>query len=351
MIFSIQFASLDFNSPEEIKYKYMLGGFDEDWIYSGNRRFITYTNLDPGEYVFNVQAANSDGIWSENTAKVFIKIDPPFWKTWWAYTLYVIFILTGLALIRNYEIKKRARKVRERLRKQKEEAEMREIKLKAESAEIKAKALEQEKEIEKQKIRNRISRDLHDEIGSNLSSISLMSELIQMDEKIDPKSSEKLKQINLVAKSSTQAIRDIVWLTNPSSDNVKELIVKMKEVADNTSGKFHLNFDYPKNPDNINLPPEIKRNIFFIYKEALNNIVKHAEASQVDIRFEFRDEKIFLLVKDNGKGFNISEGNTGNGLKNIRSRANEINAELRFGSTPGNGTWLELSVNITQKRD
>lgn len=342
--FSFQFTSLDYNAPEMNQYAYFMEGFDEDWIYSGKRRFVTYTNLDPGEYVFQVKATNSDGMWSEKTAKIYITINPPFWATWWAYAIYVIAFLSGLAFIRATEIKRRQRKTEEKLRREREEARLRE-------AELKAKNIEQEKEIEKQKIRNRIAQDLHDEIGSNLSSISLMSELIQKDEKTDPDTSEKLKRIHKVAIGSTQSIRDIVWLTNPSSDSLKDLISKMKEVADNTLGKFNLSFDYPKDLADINLLPETKRNIFFIYKEALNNIVKHAEAKSVEIKFDVLDGNIFLLLKDDGKGFNTSSSFGGNGLKNIRSRAKEINADLKFESSLGSGTILELSANITQTRD
>jgi signal transduction histidine kinase/ligand-binding sensor domain-containing protein len=342
--FSFEFTSLDYNAPEENEYAYYLEGFDEEWIYSGKRRFVTYTNLDPGEYVFQVKATNSDGLWNEQPAKIFIVINPPFWATWWAYTIYAIAFIGGLYLIRATEIKRRKKKEDERLRRQKEEAQLRE-------AELKAKNIEQEKEIEKQKIRNRIAQDLHDEIGSNLSSISLMSELIQNDEKINQEASEKIKRIHKVAKGSTQAMRDIVWLTNPASDSLKDLIAKMKEVADNILGKFNLNFDYPKVVSDINLLPETKRNIFFIYKEALNNIVKHAEAKSVEINFQIEDGTIFLSIKDDGKGFNAAASESGNGLKNIKSRAKEINADLRFESHPGKGTFLELTAHITQVRD
>jgi signal transduction histidine kinase len=228
---------------------------------------------------------------------------------------------------------------------------MREMKLKAEAAELKVKAVEHQKEIEKQRIRNKIAQDLHDEIGSNLSSISLMSELIQKNEKIDQEASDKIKRIHKVAKGSTQAMRDIVWLTNPSSDSLRDLIVKMREVADNTLGKFNLNFVYPKDIADINLLPEIKRNIFFVYKETLNNIVKHAEAKSVEIRFEIEASQIFLSIKDDGKGFDTSLSFGGNGLKNIKSRAKEISADLKFESSSGKGTRIELTANITQMRD
>ncbi|MDZ7625549.1 MAG: two-component regulator propeller domain-containing protein [Ignavibacteriaceae bacterium] len=342
--FSFQFTSLDYNAPEMNQYAYHMEGFDQDWIYSGKRRFVTYTNLDPGEYVFEVKATNSDGMWSNQTAKIFIIINPPFWATWWAYIIYAMAFIGGLAFIRATELSRRRKKEEERLRREREDARLRE-------AELKAKNIEQEKEIEKQKIRNRIAQDLHDEIGSNLSSISLMSELIQKDENTNPETSEKLKRIHKVAKGSTQSIRDIVWLTNPSSDSLKDLISKMKEVADNTLGKFNLSFDYPKDLPDINLLPETKRNIFFIYKEALNNIVKHAEAKRVEIRFEIEPQTIFLSIRDDGKGFSTTGSFGGNGLKNIRSRAKEINADLKFESRPGSGTILELSANITQTRD
>jgi signal transduction histidine kinase len=342
--FSFEFTSLDFNASEMNQYTYFMEGFDEDWIYNGKRRFVTYTNLDPGKYVFQVKATNSDGLWNDEAAKIFIVINPPFWKTWWAYTIYFISLVGLLYFIRYTDLKRRKKKEEDRLRREREEARLRE-------AELKAKNIEQEKEIEKQKIRNRIAQDLHDEIGSNLSSISLMSELMQNDEKINAEASEKIKRIHKVAKGSTQAMRDIVWLTNPSSDSLKDLIAKMKEVADNTLGKFNLNFDYPKDVSEIDLLPETKRNLFFIYKETLNNIVKHAEAKNVDIKLVIEKSSILLSIKDNGKGFNALENFGGNGLKNIRSRANEINADLKFASNPGKGTFLELTFNITQMRD
>lgn len=343
-VISFSFASLDFISPSKNQYAYMLEGFDNDWVYVGNNREVTYTNLNSGDYIFKVKATNSDGVWNETGAQIKLTIRPPFWATWWAYTIYFISLIAVLYFIRYTELKRRIKKEEDRLRREREEARLRE-------AELKAKNITQEKEIEKQKIRNRIAQDLHDEIGSNLSSISLMSELIQNDEKINAEASEKIKRIHKVAKDSTQSIRDIVWLTNPSSDSVKDLIAKMQEVADNVLGKFNLNFDYPKEISDINLPPETKRNLFFIYKETLNNIVKHAEAKNVDIKLQVEKGSILLSIKDDGTGFNALENFGGNGLKNIRSRVNEINADLKFESNPGKGTILELIVNITQMRD
>jgi signal transduction histidine kinase len=342
--FSFQFASLDFNAPENIQYAYMLEGFDKNWINSGTRRFVTYTNLDAGEYVFKIKATNSDGVWNENGTRLAIIISPPFWATWWAYTIYFILLMCLLYFIRYTELKRRRKKEEERLRREREAALLREAKLKAI-------AIEQEKEIEKQKIRNRIARDLHDEIGSNLSSISLMSELIQKDGKINTEVFEKIKRIQKVAKGSSQAMRDIVWLTNPSSDNIRDLVSKMNEVANDMLGGLTWQFDFPKNILDINLVPEIKRNIFFIYKESLNNIVKHANAKNVLIELITTTDNISMIIKDDGRGFNQHSNYSGNGLKNLNSRANEINATIKIESVINNGTKIELNINITQVRD
>ncbi|MFQ5797448.1 MAG: ATP-binding protein, partial [Bacteroidota bacterium] len=103
-VFSFEFAALDYNAPEKNQNAYMMEGFDEDWIYSGTRRFATYTNLDPGEYVFRVRGSNNDGIWNEEGTSVRIIITPPWWQTWWAYTVYVILIVAVLYGIRRFEV-------------------------------------------------------------------------------------------------------------------------------------------------------------------------------------------------------------------------------------------------------
>lgn len=346
-VFSFQFAALDFNSPQSNKYSYKMEGFDNDWIYSNSRRFVTYTNLDPGEYIFKVKATNSDGMWNENIATLKVIITPPIWATWYAYSFYIVMFISALLLIRRYELEKRAKKVRERLHKQKAEAEIREMKLKTESAELKAITLEQEKEIEKQKIRNRIARDLHDEIGSNLSSISLLSRMLKDEIKSDGSIADSLSRIESTAKSSVMSIRDIVWFINPSSDSLQDLILKMKEAAENLlKGKeFYFNHSMPDR--DIKITPEIKRAIYLIHKETLNNIVKHSEADKINISISVDDNKLRLVVSDNGKGYDINTVKKGNGVNNIKSRAAEINADLEMLSNPGSGSTVELNLRIT----
>jgi len=103
-VFSFEFAALDYNSPQSIQYAYMMEGFDEDWIESGSRRFVTYTNLSPGKYKFKVKATNADGIWNENATELAVIINSPWWATGWAYALYVLVIIAGLYTIRRFEL-------------------------------------------------------------------------------------------------------------------------------------------------------------------------------------------------------------------------------------------------------
>lgn len=346
-VFSFQFAALDFNSPKSNQYAYKMEGFDNEWIYSNSRRFVTYTNLDPGEYIFKVKATNSDGIWNENITSLKVIITPPIWATWYAYTFYALVFIGVLLYIRKYELEKRAKKVSERLRKQKAEAEIREMKLKAEAAELKAITLEQEKEIEKQKIRNRIARDLHDEIGSNLSSISLLSRMLKDELNTDDKTIDSLSRIESTAKNSVTSIRDIVWFINPSSDSLRDLILKMKEATENLlKGKeFCFNQSIPE--EDIKITPEVKRAIYLIHKETLNNIVKHSGADNVTISITVEDNRFNLVISDNGKGYDVNAIKKGNGLNNIKSRASEINADLAMLSSPGSGSTIELNLRIT----
>ncbi|MDP2362471.1 MAG: ATP-binding protein, partial [Ignavibacteria bacterium] len=103
-VFSLQFAALDYNSSNTIHYAYKMEGFDKDWIYSGSRRFVTYTNLNSGSYLFKVKATNSDGVWSDKVKEILIVIEPPWWRTIWAYVLYLVIIFVGLILIRRTEL-------------------------------------------------------------------------------------------------------------------------------------------------------------------------------------------------------------------------------------------------------
>ncbi|HKI78036.1 MAG TPA: two-component regulator propeller domain-containing protein [Ignavibacteriaceae bacterium] len=351
--FTIEFAGLDFTNPEKNKYAFILKGFDNEWNYSGNRRIASYTNVDPGEYVFSVKGANNDGVWNEKEATIKIIILPPFYNTWWAHITYILLFFCALLFVRHYELKKRKRREAEVLKEEKDKSKLREAQLRAEKAELMAKAFESEKEIEKQNIRTKIASDLHDEIGSNLSSIGLLSSILIDDSKSgkikkinDLESINKLLDINSAAKSSAESIRDIVWFTNPMTDQLNSLVTRMTETAAMMLRTFNHNIVPLESSFTERINPDIKRNIYLIFKETLNNIIKHSKAEKVKIFIDKEQGNFILLIEDNGIGFDELSVKKGNGLKNLKTRSKQINGELKIFSTLGKGTRITLKVPL-----
>ncbi|HSL89355.1 MAG TPA: two-component regulator propeller domain-containing protein [Ignavibacteriaceae bacterium] len=348
---SFEFAPLNYSDPSKVVCEYKLEGVDEDWLKDGGRRFANYTDLPPGKYKFIVRILDVENNAAISFASIVVNISPPIWATWYAYALYITVFIGALLFIRKYEMEKRAKKAREQLRKNKEDTAMRELKLQTEAAEFKARTVEQEKEIEKQKIRNRIARDLHDEIGSNLSSISLLSRMLKDELKSDGELSQNLSRIESTAKNSVTSIRDIVWFINPSSDSLIDLIRKMNETSENLLKETECFFHHNIPDTDKKISPEIKRGIYLIFKETLNNISKHSGADKVNINVNVDNNEFYLTIDDNGKGFNVNETYNGNGINNIKSRADELSATLTIQSEIGKGSGLVLKLQMAQTRD
>ena len=343
---SFEFAALEFTNPSRNKYAYMLEGFDKNWNYIGNRQYASYTNLDPGDYTFKVKASNNDGLWSDNIAALTLIISPPFYQTWWAFSIYGLVVVFVFYSVRKYELNKRLKIEEENLRQEREQAKLNEIQLRAEAAEYKAKVIETEKEVEKQQIRNRIATDLHDEIGSNLSSIMLLTSLLNNNIKSNDAANSYTGNIYNAAKISAEAIRDIVWFINPSSDNVGRLISRMNETANTMLKGLNYTLNHTKLENIDKLTPEIKRNLFLSYKEILNNIIKHSNAKNVEINIWEEMNILNLKIKDDGIGFNENAVNLGNGLINIRTRVNKIGGSIEINSKDNEGTEILIVVEM-----
>jgi len=305
-VFSFTFAALNFVHPENNKYAYKLDGFDKDWNYTdASKRFANYTNLDAGEYIFMVKGSNNDGVWNETPTTLHLIITPPYWKTWW-FRLLVILSLAGIiyALVRN-----RLNQI---------------LKL--------------------QRIRNKIASDLHDDVGSTLSSISIFSELAkQQSKEVTP----LLNQIGENARNMLDTMADIVWTINPENDNFEKIILRMRSFAYNLLGAKNIafEFDADESISKLKLPMEVRKNLFLIFKEAANNMAKYSEASRALFSIKYSNHQIKFLIRDNGKGFDEATVAKGNGLKNMKRRAKEIGAQLLIESGIGDGTTIQLTIN------
>ncbi len=346
-IFSISFAALDFTRPEQNRYAYILEGLHNEWIDLGNRHQISFTGLSPGSYRLRVKAANSAGVWNETGISLKLIITPPFWRSNWAYLLYVILLGAALLAYRQYDRRKQERETAEKIRQAREAADLREAQLRAEAAESRTKALQAAQETEKQQIRMRIASDLHDEIGSNLSSIALISNLLQKTPDLSADVQEAFQDVNRAARDSTEAIRDIVWFINPKSDSIGDLITRMKETARTMLQQIDYDFNDAVGETAQKLPPEAKRNIYLIFKEILNNIIRHARAKQVNITVAAKGDLLTVSIQDDGIGFAPASDSSGNGLQNMRYRAEQIGGKIRIDSSPGKGAQLHFSLKIT----
>lgn len=320
-VITFEFAALEYTAPKLNTYKYMLEGFNHEWVYPGRAREATFTNLDPGEYTFRVKGANSDGVWGTDEASIKIIILPPYYMTWWFKTAVILFVLIIVGLTIRYFI---MRKVKEKIIKSEHEA-----------------AMERE--------RLRIARDLHDDIGSRLTELRMISEMVSKKDLHDPDVKQKLKELSSASENVISTFGEIVWSLNPKNDSFEELVEFLSQQSTDFLSKADIRcrLELPDSLPNYMVSSEIRHNLIFTIKELMNNIVKHAEASIVQIALEINEVELVFEVKDNGIGFNINNTRKyGNGLNNIKSRIESIGCTISIESKIDHGTLTRISIPV-----
>ena len=305
------FAGSSFFNEKKITYKYMLEGYDDNWSEPVTTNAVNYASLAPGEYTFKVLAANARGIWSSSPATFKFEIVLPFYRRPWFIFAAIAIVATLLYLFR-------------------------------------IDRLQHQYKVEK--IRLRIARDLHDDIGSALGSINLMSETAHRRLEKSKSSTEvatMFTRIGHSAQTTLESMDDIIWSINPEKDKVGDLVVRMREFAIPLLEAKEIAFDFKVNAEDYKkLPMNLRKNIFLIFKEAIFNIIKHADCTQVSIRTEIKNNRFCLSVKDNGKGFNLDHHTERNGLRNMKKRSELIGGKLRIDSMRDKGTTLEFQCLI-----
>jgi ligand-binding sensor domain-containing protein len=299
------YTTLSFRAPERNQFKYMLEGVNRDWVDAGTRRVAVYHNLGPGTYRFRVIASNSNGIWNEEGAVAEIILLPQIWQTSW----FRVGTACGVGLM-FFGI--------HRFR------------------------LGRYREIER--LRLRLAADLHDDVGSNLSTISLLSRRAQKQHAQGQPSNEDLTAINRIAGQTANSVREIVWFINPEYDTMQDLVIRMKEAAGSILSGIDWDFQSPPADLSQKLTLQVRQNLFLLYKEALTNAARHSQATRVDINIQNNGDGWKLSVRDNGAGFDPDASHSGNGLKNLRLRAVKLNGELAVESGPGQGTTVIFST-------
>jgi len=344
--FTLDFVALNYTESQKNQYAYQLKGVDPNWVYCGTRRSASYTNIPPGKYRFQVKASNNDGVWNEQGASIRVIITPPWWRTVWAYASYaLLFVASVLGTIR-FEVNRHRKRVEAKLREEQERRRLEEAEHRAVVAELQARAVEAEKEIEKEQMRSRIAGDLHDEIGSNLSTIAIVGQIAA--DKLQAADTEKrrLQEIPRLARQTAESMRDIIWFINPENDSMDKLIVKMRQTANLMLEQMDFTFDTPAAEISFAADVNFRRNLYLIYKECLQNIIKHAQATKVEIEISEGADCFQFRVSDNGIGFDVAREYAGNGLKNFVRRGVEMGASIEITSSKGHGTSIFLDAKI-----
>lgn len=304
---SIEFALLSYTNPQENMYSWKLQGYEQNWNTSKNN-IATYANIKPGTYTLLVKAVNSSGEWSD-AIQLTIKIKAPFYKTWWFLAL---LFLTLSALI-YYLLQLRIKRFKE-----------------------------------KYELRNRIATDLHDEIGSTITSINILSNVSQQAmEKAPEQAKEMMEQIAAQSKQIQQNMSDIVWSIRPDNEKMENLLVRMKEYTAQTLEPLQIktSFHHNRQFTDTSLALQYRKEVLLIFKEAINNIARHANAFEVNINIHQTKNSIRLSITDNGQW--KSNGNsTGTGTRSMQQRAAAIGGTLTI-EKKENGTVILLNIPIT----
>ena len=333
--FSFEFAALSYSSTDKNQYMYKLEGLEKDWVSAGSRRVAYYTNVPAGAYVFRVKGSNNDGLWNDKGASVAVMVAPPPWRTWWAYAVYVLALAAAVFGWRRYEITKIRRKERD-------QAAIREAHLQAEMA-------EQQKELEKQQTRMQIARDLHDEVGSTLSGITFFAQAMSEGERSELNGAKKF--LSLITESSLhakEAMNDIIWSIDPANDSWGTIIAKLQRYASDlfeSKGIAHT-IEMPPAEVAVDIDPRRRRNFWLLFKEIITNAAKHSKCTEVRVQLAVDGPQVRLTVEDNGVGFDPEKPATGQGLKNIKSRASLLDARVDVRTAPGSGTRWDVAFTV-----
>ena len=299
----IGFSSYSFFDPRKITYDYTLyKGGDTVWNTIEGKPELTLSELSSGEYQLLVRAGNGFGDYSKQVTAFSIVVIPPFWQTWW----FRILIMTVIGFV-FYGIYRYRLQQLNRL----------------------------------QKIRNNIASDLHDDIGSTLNSISIYSEVAKQQA---GKEIPALDLIGINSRKIIESMSDIVWTINPENDSFEKIIVRMRSFAYQLlkAKKVEYTFEADEKLNSIALPMQVRKNFYLVFKEAITNLIKYSGATRVSILLTEENKAIVLQIRDNGRGIPINAETQGNGLMNMKRRAEEINANLNIRSADGEGTGIEL---------
>jgi signal transduction histidine kinase len=324
-----RYTGLSFIASDNIRFKHRLAGWEKEWVDAGTKRSVNYNYLPPDDYEFEVMACNTDGVWSVQSARVAFTLLPWFWQTLWFRLLAGLAVVAGAAGAVWFETRRRMH--------------------------LKLEKLERQRAVEHE--RSRIARDIHDDLGSNLTQITMLSDPGRRPPGEAGADVQSMDQIHHTAREITRAMDEIVWAVDPHHDTVDSLVSYLEQYAmdflriANIRCRLDSPLDLPGEP----LSAEARHNLFLAFKEVLNNILKHAAATEVLISFESTPQGFRIVVADNGRGMDPARNaganpddalhpGSGNGLSNMQQRLAKAGGSCEITSVPGQGTRVTFSL-------
>lgn len=329
----LRYTALSFAGPDKVRFKYKLEGLEVAWVDAGTKRLAQYSYLRPGTYTFRVIACNNDEVWNDAGAALTFTVLPKVWQTGWFRAVVLVLGAGAVAAGAMWPARQRVRRRLEQLERQR--------------------ALERE--------RSRIARDIHDDLGASLTRITLLSQSARAELDDRQAAAADVDQIYSTARELTRAMDEIVWAVNPQHDTLDSLVAYLGRFAQSflSTAGIRCRLDVPLQLPAWALTAEIRHNVFLAFKEALNNVAKHAQASEVRISLELRPDGFMLVVTDNGRGFkwnprkgqptpaaDDSRSAAGNGLVNMQKRLEEVGGCCGWDTAPGEGTRAKLVVVV-----
>jgi len=305
---SFTFTGISFKDEHHIKYSYKLDGLDKNWSDPRPEYTITYSRVPPGNYTFKVKALSANGIWSIQPATFTFTIAQPFYTQWWFIALVIITVYAIVYSVYRYRINQL---------------------------------------LEIQKIRQSISKDLHDDIGATVSSINILANMAKSDLVSESKRNHFLETIQEESKHVTESLNDIVWNINPKNDSLDIMFARMQRYASELFEARNIVYEFALPQVFVgeqNMDMRQRQHVYLIFKEAVNNLIKYAEATRAVITLSIAKGTLTLIISDDGKGFDVNSEHTGNGIFNMKKRAQEITADLVIESAPNKGTTIQLSM-------
>ncbi|MGH9163438.1 MAG: sensor histidine kinase [Vicinamibacteraceae bacterium] len=325
----IDFGSTSLATGELLRYQHRLVGADTRWSEPGSERSITYGNLRPGRYRFEVRTSSTPGAASAAPAVASFVILPPIWQRWW-----FLLLAGATAALAIYGVHR----------------------------------LKLERAVAVERMRMRIATDLHDDIGGTLSRMAIVSEVAKRQTALPPEVERRLDDLAETARGLVDTMSDVIWSIDPRRDHLGDLLLRVREHAADVLDGTALSFEGPVGAEAIGLSPEQRRQLYLILKEALTNVAKHASAQHVVVAAATSGHQLDVEVRDDGRGFDArtpSSADTwerhadddgrarrtmihrGNGLTNMRARAAALGGSLTLRSGT-NGTTLQVEVPLVR---